>query len=121
MQTLFSPDSKFMQTMSRIADLLLLNFFFLLTCVPIVTIGAASTAMYTVCFRFGSEREAGTVRSYFRAFRENFKQATVLWLVILLCGVTAGINVFLFYSMSGILHYAFILFAILRICSAEGR
>ena len=113
MQALFSPDSKFMQAMSRIADLLLLNLFFLLTCVPIVTIGAASTAMYTVCFRFGSEREAGVVRSYFRAFRENFRQATVLWLVILLCGATAGFNACLFYSMSGVLHYAFVLFAIL--------
>lgn len=113
MQTLFSPDSKFMQAMSRIGDLLLLNVLFLFTCVPIITIGAACTAMYTVCFRFGSDRERGIIRSYFRAFRENFKQATVLWLIILLCGVTAGFNICLFNSISGSVRYAFILFAIL--------
>lgn len=113
MQTLFSPDSKFVQAMSRIGDLLLLNVLFLFTCVPIFTIGAACTAMYTVCFRFGSDRERGVIRSYFRAFKENFKQSTVLWLIILLCGVTAGFNTCLFYAMSGALRYAFVLFAIL--------
>lgn len=113
MQTLFSPDSRFMQAMSRIGDLLLLNFFFLLTCVPVFTIGAACTAMYTVCFRFGSDRERGVIRSYFRAFKENFRQSTVLWLIILLCGMTAGFNTCLFYAMSSVARYAFLLFAIL--------
>lgn len=113
MQTLFNPDSKFMQAMSRIGDLLLLNILFLFTCVPIFTIGAAWTAMYTVCFRFGSDRERGVLRSFFRAFKDNFKQSTVLWLIILLCGVTAGFNTCLFYAMSGMEHYAFVLFAIL--------
>ena len=48
---LFSPDSKFMRAMSMLGDLLLLNLIFLICCVPIVTIGAASTALYTVAFR----------------------------------------------------------------------
>lgn len=113
MQALFSPDSKFMRAMSRIGDLLLLNFFFLLTCVPIVTIGAASTALYTVCFRFETDREAGVIRSYFHAFWDNWKQATVLWLILLLCGSCACFNAYLFYCMPGIIRYAFIPFLIL--------
>lgn len=113
MQTLFSPDSKFMMAMSRIGDLLLLNFFFLLTCVPIVTIGAATTALYTVVFRFGTEREQGLVKSYFIAFRDNFKQATCLWLLALLCGGSAGFNTLLFYAQSGGFHNLYILFAVL--------
>lgn len=111
MQTLFSPDSKFMQAMSRVCDLLILNLIFLLSCIPVITIGAASTALYTVCFRFGTEREQGVVKSYFRAFRENFKQATVLWLILMLCGGTACWNAVFFYQMPSPLHYAFILFA----------
>lgn len=99
--------------MSRIGDLLLLNFFFLLTCVPIITIGAASTALYTVCFRFETDREAGVIRSYFHAFRDNWKQATVLWLILLLCGASACFNAYIFYCMSGIICYAFIPFLIL--------
>ena len=113
MQALFSPDSKFMQVMTRVCDLLLLNIFFLLTCVPVVTIGAAATALYTVCFRFGTEREAGILKSYFRAFRDNFKQSTILWLILLLCGGTACWNALFFYQMPDLLHYAFVLFAVL--------
>lgn len=113
MQTLFSPDSKFLLAMGRICDLLLLNIFFLLSCIPVFTIGAAGTALYTVCFRFGTEREQGIAKSYFRAFRENFRQSTVLWLILLLCGGTACWNTLFFYQMSGALHYAFVLFALL--------
>ena len=115
MDQLFSPDSRFMQAMSRIGDLLLLNFFFLLTCVPLVTVGAACTALYTVCFRFGTDREAGVIKSYFCAFRENFRQAIVLWLILLICGGAAGFNIWLFYSMAGPARYFFVLFSILLV------
>lgn len=113
MQALFSPDSKFMLAMSRICDLLILNILFLLSCVPVFTIGAASTALYAVCFRFGTEREEGIVKSYFRAFRDNFRQSTALWLILLLCGGTACWNTLFFYQMSGLIHSIFLLFAVL--------
>ena len=113
MQKVFSPDSKFMRAMSRLGDLMLLNVFFLLCCIPVITIGAANTALYTVCFRFGTDREGGTVRSFFRAFRDNFRQSTALWLVTLLCGGTAGLNTYVFYLMPGSIRYGFILFALL--------
>lgn len=112
-QSLFSPDSKFMRVMSRVADLMILNLVFLFTCIPVVTIGAASTALYTVCFRFGTHREGKLVRTYFRAFRGEFKRGTLLWLMILLCGSTAALNAYVFYLMPGALHWAFVLFAIL--------
>lgn len=54
MHTIFSPDSRFMRIMGCVADLILLNLCYLLTCVPVLTIGAASAALYTVCFRFGT-------------------------------------------------------------------
>lgn len=98
--------------MNRIADLLLLNVYFLLTCIPIFTIGAACTALYSVCFRLGTDREEGITKTYFRSFRDNFRQGTLLWLVIALCGVTACINIYLFYMMPSGLHYCFILFVI---------
>lgn len=111
----FSPDSMFMRIMSRVADLLILNVLFLITSVPVVTIGAASTALYTVCFRLGTDREAGTVKTYFSAFRDNFKQATPLWLLLLLCGGAAGFNTMLFYTVPGAARFACALFGILFI------
>ena len=113
MSQLFSPDSKFMLAMSRACDLMLLNLLFLLCCIPVFTIGAAVTALYTVCFRFNTEREETPVKSFFAAFRSNFKQATVLWLIFLLCGGTALFNILLFSALSGVIRYARILFAVL--------
>lgn len=115
MGAFFSMDSKFMQAMSRIADLVTLNVLFLLSCVPLFTIGAASTAMYTVCFRFGTDREQGVCRSYFRAFRENFKQGTILWLILALFLVTGFLNTFLLYSLEGGARYLFLLTGILLV------
>lgn len=113
MQTLFSPDSKFMQAMSRIADLVLLNLVFLLCSLPVFTIGASLTAMYTVCFRYGTARENGTFRPFFEAFRANFRQATVLWLILLVCIGSSAFNAMLFYVMPGGMHWLWIPCAVL--------
>ncbi len=115
MQGLFSVNSKLMAALSRIVDLVVLNVIYLLTCLPILTIGAANTALYTVCFRFGTSRESGICRSYFKAFRENFKQATGLWLLILLYLVCDIFNIFLFLQMEGDIKYIFVVFAVLGI------
>lgn len=115
MQALFSPDSRFMRIMSRVADLILLNLCYLLTCVPLFTIGAASAALYTVCFRFGTEEEKSVIRSYFRAFRENFKRGTGVWLIVLLCGGAALVNAWVFYAMPGGVRFLSVLFAILLV------
>ena len=75
---LFSPDSKFMRAMSTLGDLMLLNFVFLLCCLPIVTIGAAITALATVAFRIVRGTESGIVSLFFRSFRQSFRRATAL-------------------------------------------
>lgn len=93
---LFSPDNKVMVALGRLGDLVLLNFFFLLTCLPVFTIGAAATALFTVTFRIGTDKEDGSVIPYFRAFKANFKQATIIWLILLLGGVCAYADVLIF-------------------------
>lgn len=115
MQNLFNPDSKFMQALSRIADLMILNLLFVLTSIPLFTIGASLTAMYTVCFRFDTDRERGIVRSYFAAFRDNFRQATVLWLLLALCIGSACLNTAVFYVMTASVHYLWPVFGFLAV------
>lgn len=117
MSSFFSPDSKFMRSMSRLGDLMVLNFIFLLTCVPIFTIGAALTALYTVSFRMGTEREQGALRSYFRAFRANFRQGTVLWLILLFCVVCLGVDTFFFWRQPVPLFYLCVLFGFLLLAA----
>lgn len=106
MQTLFSPDSKIMQALSRIFDLALLNCLYLLTCIPVVTAGAAATALYSVCFAMDTEQEAGLVRPYFRAFRANFRQSTVAWLVYVVFLGAGILDLLILSRQEGIYRYA---------------
>lgn len=84
MFSMFSPDSKIMAVFGRICDLILLNFAFLLCCLPVFTIGTAVSALYTVTFRMMREEDNHILRQYFRAFRDNFRQATPVWLILLI-------------------------------------
>lgn len=69
--------------LSRLADLIWLNLLFIICCIPVVTIGAATTALYYVTLKMVKDEEGYITRSYFKAFRDNFVQATVIWLVFL--------------------------------------
>ena len=71
---LLNPNSPFMKACTFIWHLLVLDVLFLLTCIPVFTIGAASTAMYTVIF--DKENESSISKRYFIAFRDNFKSST---------------------------------------------
>ena len=71
----FSLDSKFSQIMGRVFDLMMLNIIFLIMCIPIVTIGANFTAMYYVTLKMIKNEETYIFRTYWKSFRENFKQA----------------------------------------------
>lgn len=83
MNRFFNMDNGFFQVLSRIADLMILNIIFIITCIPIVTIGAAWTALYYVTLKMVRNEESYIVRSYFRSFKQNFKQSTIMWLVML--------------------------------------
>ena len=115
MSKFFSLDSPFMRTMSRIADLMILNLLFIFTSIPIITIGAGLTALYTVCFRLGTDDEGNTAKDYFRAFKANFKQATLLWLLLLIILAATFFNAALFYTVGGLFHLIWIVSAALLV------
>lgn len=115
MNGLFAPNSRLMRCLNRLADLMILNLLFLLTSIPIFTIGASLTALYSVCFRLGTDREGSTFRDYFAAFKENFRQATSLFLLLLLWLMGTGGAAVIFCFMAGWMHYLFVPFAVLFI------
>lgn len=115
MQAFFSSDSKLMQAMGRIGDLVILNLLFFISCLPLFTIGAASAALYTVCFQMGTEKESGIFHTYVRAFRENFKQGTVVFLILALFLLAGFFDTLLLSSLAGWLRYGCILTAILLV------
>jgi uncharacterized membrane protein YesL len=108
MFSFLSPDSRFMHVVSRFADLVVLNLLFLLTSLPVFTLGAAGTALYSLTFRMLRGREEPIAKSYFRAFRENFRQSTALWLLFLLAAVPAAVYFDRCFQAGGMLHYLFL-------------
>lgn len=84
MGKLFNIDSPVMRFLGKVADLMILNLVTLVCCIPIVTIGASLTAMHYVLLKMVRDQESYIVRSFFKSFKANFKQATVIWLMILL-------------------------------------
>lgn len=101
MRFIFSPDSQIMVVLSRICDLVILNVVFVLTCIPLFTIGPALAALNDVCFRLDTSREGKLLPTYFRAFRENFLQGTLLWLLLLLMGAASCVNMARFSAIGG--------------------
>lgn len=83
----FNPDSPLMRFMTKVADLIILNILFFVTCLPVFTIGAALTGLYAVTLKMVRDQEGSITKSYFHAFRQNFRQATLLWLAVLALAV----------------------------------
>ena len=110
---MFSPDSKFMQVLGRITDLILLNLLFLITCLPVFTIGAATSALYTMCFRLMREEYAGIIRPYFKAVKSHFKTSTAVWGLLLVAAVPALYYLSLSMQTEGVLRYCSIFFAMI--------
>ena len=84
MKSFFELDGPFMTILSRMFDLLMLNILTLICCIPIVTIGPAVTALYYVTLKMVKGEEGYLFRSYFKSFKDNFKQGMILGVGILL-------------------------------------
>ena len=87
MNRFFNMDNKFFVFMGRVADLILLNILCILCCIPIVTAGASITALYYVTLKMARDEESYIIRSFFCSFKQNFKQSTLIWILMLAAGV----------------------------------
>ena len=83
----FSYDSKFSQIVLAGCQACLLNLLWVICSLPVFTIGASTTALYYVCIKIVRGEEQYVIPMFFRSFRENFKQATQIWLIMLPIGV----------------------------------
>lgn len=113
MFSMFSPDSRIMQVFSRICDLVLLNFAFLLCCLPIFTVGAAVSALYTVSFRMMREEDSHVLRQFFRAFRDNFRSATPVFAVLLIIAGPALVYFDRMFRLAGPLRWTSLVFLLI--------
>ena len=101
MSKLFRMDSPLMRFLTKIADLMVLNILFCVTSIPLITIGASWTALYSVTLKMVRDEEGSVSRSYFRSFRQNFRQATLLWLGVLVVLTLLVLDIRVLNGMAG--------------------
>lgn len=114
MGRIFDMDSPFMRFLNLVGDLMILNFLMILCCIPIITIGASCTGMYYVLLKIVRGEEGYLVRGFFKSFKQNFKQATILWLIMLLV-ILIYIGDFYIFSYSGLKFPAALVIAVLAL------
>lgn len=95
---LFNPDSRIMIFLSRVADLVILNILWLVCCIPVVTIGASTTAMYHVIRHWQKDSVSSIMRDFFQSFKDDFKQATPVYLILLIPTVAVVMNAMLIFN-----------------------
>ncbi|MDO4679067.1 MAG: YesL family protein [Blautia sp.] len=104
MGRLFNMDNKFFTFMGKVADLIILNLICVLCCLPIVTIGPSLTALHYVTMKMVRNEESYIVKNFFKSFKENFKQATIINLIMLVVGIMLFLDINIVKRMSGKLY-----------------
>lgn len=87
---IFDLDSPLMNVLNKMADLMWLNILTLICCIPVITVGAALTSMHYVALKIVRNEESYITRSFFKSFKTNFRQATLIWLLLMLVAAILG-------------------------------
>ena len=95
----FSYESRFSQLLLKLCYACYLNLLWFVCSIPIVTIGASTTALYYASLKVVRDEDSHVAALFFRSFRQNFKQATVLWLILLGAGLFLGADGYILYHL----------------------
>lgn len=99
MNKILSPDGPLMSLMTKVAYSAYLNILWFICCLPVVTVGASTTALFYVSLKIAKNEEGNITKAFFRSFRENFKQGTIIWLILLAAGIMLGVDGYVLYHM----------------------
>ena len=101
MSNFFNMDNGLFRALGKLADLMLLNILFLVCSLPIFTIGASFTAMYYVTLKLAENEEGYIARGFLKSFKQNFKQATIIWLILLFFGIVLVLDLLILKDSTG--------------------
>jgi uncharacterized membrane protein YesL len=95
MNKLFGYDSKVMQILNKLADLILMNLLFIVCCIPIFTIGAAQAGLYRAVIALQDPQSDYTwFQAFFKGFKDGFWRITIAWCILLVLIYLVGVNAF---------------------------
>lgn len=83
---IFDADNFFFSGINKILDYIFVSFLWLLCSIPIITIGASTTALYYTTNKVIRNERGDILPEFFKSFRSSFKQSTTFWIFFLLIG-----------------------------------
>lgn len=92
----FSVESSFYRFLMKFLDVLKLNFMWILFSLPVVTVGASTVAAMSVALKMVDDEEGYIGRSFLKAFKENWKQGTILWVITVIASYAVYLDFQLF-------------------------
>jgi uncharacterized membrane protein YesL len=94
----FNVDNKFFGAIGKIVDCMGLSVLWILCCIPIVTAGAATTALYYTVNKVIRHNRSYVWKEFWYAFGSNFKQSTIVWLLMLILELFLGLDSYIMYQ-----------------------
>ena len=85
-------DNIVVRALGKIFDLMCLNILWLVCSIPVITVGASTTALYTVVLKMVKNEEGYILKDFFYFFKSNFKQSTIAWIMILMIGIICWVD-----------------------------
>lgn len=97
---LFDMENSFWTFANKVADMVILEIIWLITSIPLVTVGAATSAFWHVMIRLAEDREGHIIPDYFRAFGKCLKTGTAVWLIQLASGLFLLFDIYICVKMN---------------------
>lgn len=82
MKGLFNIEGVIYKIMTMIYQLVILNLLWCVASIPVITVGASTTALFYVVGKIVRKEEVHEFRDFIKSFKNNFKQATCIWLIL---------------------------------------
>ncbi len=92
-KSIFGFGGSFVESCDKIFDVMALGFLWFLCSLPIVTIGASSAALYYAMVKCIKHNDGYIAKEFFRSFMLNFKQGTILWVLLVVCTLAMHLNI----------------------------
>ena len=111
----FNYDSGIMQALGKIFDCICLNLLWIICCIPVFTVGAASTAYYYAYNKAIRQKRSYASKEFFHGFKISFKQSTIVWLITLVLYVVTILDLMILYGLADSLSFTKIVLAFILV------
>ena len=100
LQGIFNYDNPVWRFIGKLGDLIILNILWIVCSIPVFTAGASTTAVYYVTLKLVRDEDDSTIRSFFRSFKSNFKQAALAALILTGVVLFLGLDCYIMYQFA---------------------